>query len=209
MLNDFYYNQCMRLYHLLIFHKCYFRSCLFFWIWSVWSSGQSRFVPTMSKFSLVFSTLTGYWPSNVRVCGFWFLPNEWQFSCKQCSELSRIVSSERLYTKDEMCSAHVQLEYFLKTPVSMPPIFIGLSSIGRQVLSLIGSLATSLMHSQNLLYKNMGDSGCNWIITCCSLALYINSFLCSPLYRLMHDQLVWFTEILISEFPIVHAAWDF
>ncbi|XP_068314327.1 sterol 3-beta-glucosyltransferase UGT80B1 [Pyrus communis] len=72
----------------------------------------------------------GYWPSNVQVCGFWFLPNEWQFSCKQCSELSRIVSSERLYTKDEMCSAHVQLEYFLKTPVSMPPIFIGLSSIG-------------------------------------------------------------------------------
>ncbi|GAY53637.1 hypothetical protein CUMW_150640 [Citrus unshiu] len=29
-----------------------------------------------------------YWPSSVRVCGFWFLPNSWQYSCKQCGELS-------------------------------------------------------------------------------------------------------------------------
>ncbi|XP_021823592.1 sterol 3-beta-glucosyltransferase UGT80B1 isoform X1 [Prunus avium] len=72
----------------------------------------------------------GYWPSKVRVCGFWFLPNEWQFSCKQCCEISRIVSSGHLYTKDELCSAHVHLDYFLKTPMPMPPVFIGLSSIG-------------------------------------------------------------------------------
>ncbi|KFK27741.1 hypothetical protein AALP_AA8G423200, partial [Arabis alpina] len=27
-----------------------------------------------------------YWPLSVRVCGFWFLPNEWQFSCNKCGD---------------------------------------------------------------------------------------------------------------------------
>lgn len=27
-----------------------------------------------------------YWPLSVRVCGFWFLPNEWQFSCNECGD---------------------------------------------------------------------------------------------------------------------------
>ncbi|XP_062029317.1 sterol 3-beta-glucosyltransferase UGT80B1 [Rosa rugosa] len=71
-----------------------------------------------------------YWPSSIRVCGFWFLPNEWQFSCKKCSEISRLVSSGDLYTNAEMCPAHVHLQYFLKTPTPMPPVFIGLNSIG-------------------------------------------------------------------------------
>lgn len=82
-----------------------------------------------------FTTLTGYWPSNVRVCGFWFLPMEWQFSCKECSEISVLVSSRNLQRKDELCSAHIDLHTFLKN-VSMPPVFVGLSSVGRQVLYL-------------------------------------------------------------------------
>lgn len=70
-----------------------------------------------------------YWPSSIRVCGFWFLPKEWEFSCRKCSEISRLVSSANLYKNDEMCPAHVHLQYFLKTPTPMPPVFIGLSSI--------------------------------------------------------------------------------
>ncbi|XVE48689.1 hypothetical protein DITRI_Ditri01bG0022600 [Diplodiscus trichospermus] len=70
-----------------------------------------------------------YWPSNTQVCGFWFLPIEWQFSCQECGEISTLLSSGHL-TADDMCSAHAELQYFLKTPLSMPPIFVGLSSIG-------------------------------------------------------------------------------
>ncbi|KAA8536524.1 hypothetical protein F0562_029002 [Nyssa sinensis] len=72
----------------------------------------------------------GYWPSNVRVCGFWILPMEWQFSCNKCGEISALISSGNLNTKDEMCSAHTGLQSFLKTPASLPPVFIGLSSVG-------------------------------------------------------------------------------
>ncbi|KAI8532182.1 hypothetical protein RHMOL_Rhmol11G0193500 [Rhododendron molle] len=75
----------------------------------------------------------GYWPSNVRACGFWFLPFEWQFSCNKCGEISALLSSGHLSPKDEMCSAHAELQSFLKTPASLPPVFIGLSSVGRQV----------------------------------------------------------------------------
>ncbi|XWS67593.1 hypothetical protein CRYUN_Cryun04dG0019100 [Craigia yunnanensis] len=70
-----------------------------------------------------------YWPSNTHVCGFWFLPTEWQFSCQECGEISTLLSSGHL-TTDDMCSAHSELQYFLKIPLSMPPIFVGLSSIG-------------------------------------------------------------------------------
>ncbi|XP_021286934.1 sterol 3-beta-glucosyltransferase UGT80B1 isoform X2 [Herrania umbratica] len=70
-----------------------------------------------------------YWPSNTRVCGFWFLPIEWQFSCKECGEISTLLSSGHL-TTDDMCSVHSELRFFLRTPFSSPPIFIGLSSIG-------------------------------------------------------------------------------
>ena len=75
--------------------------------------------------------LTDYWPSNVHVCGFWFLRTEWQFSCKECQEISELSYPGDLRTKDEMCSAHVKLQCFLINPASTPPIFIGLSSIGR------------------------------------------------------------------------------
>jgi hypothetical protein len=75
--------------------------------------------------------LTDYWPSNVHVCGFWFLPTEWQFSCTKCQEISELSYPGDLRTKDEVCSAHVKLQCFLINPASTPPVFIGLSSIGR------------------------------------------------------------------------------
>ncbi|KAJ0501256.1 putative sterol 3-beta-glucosyltransferase [Helianthus annuus] len=72
----------------------------------------------------------GYWPSNVHVCGFWSLPMEWQFSCKKCAEITVLTSSQKLNMKAEMCSAHTELQHFLYAPESLPPVFIGLSSIG-------------------------------------------------------------------------------
>ncbi|XP_024026169.1 sterol 3-beta-glucosyltransferase UGT80B1 [Morus notabilis] len=71
-----------------------------------------------------------YWPPTARVCGFWFLPLEWQFSCQKCSEISALVSAGHLDKEDELCSAHVHLQSFLKTRVSEPLVFIGLSSVG-------------------------------------------------------------------------------
>ncbi|XAR53121.1 Sterol 3-beta-glucosyltransferase [Bertholletia excelsa] len=69
----------------------------------------------------------GYWPSNVRVCGFWFLPLEWQFSCDRCGEISSLISSGHLNSNYQMCPAHAELQSFLETT---SPVFIGLSSAG-------------------------------------------------------------------------------
>ncbi|KAK6945589.1 hypothetical protein RJ641_013133, partial [Dillenia turbinata] len=57
----------------------------------------------------------GYWPSNVRVCGFWFLPSKWQFSCDTCSEIFDPESSER---EDKWCPSHTELLHmgFLRNP---------------------------------------------------------------------------------------------
>lgn len=88
---------------------------------------------------------TDYWPSAVRVCGFWFLPKEWQFSCKKCKEISELVSAGHLDKKDELCSDHVPLQSFLKTCMEDPLVFIGLSSVGRQVHYNL--LSTSLTFS--------------------------------------------------------------
>ncbi|XP_027331038.1 sterol 3-beta-glucosyltransferase isoform X2 [Abrus precatorius] len=66
-----------------------------------------------------------YWPSKVRVCGFWFLPPEWQFTCEKCREIS-VYSSGHQYAIDDLCPGHLELQNFIKTT----PIFIGLSSIG-------------------------------------------------------------------------------
>lgn len=72
----------------------------------------------------------GYWPSNVCVCGFWILPMEWQFSCEDCAEISVLTFSKNLNQKAELCSTHAELEQFLNAPASLPPVFIGLSSVG-------------------------------------------------------------------------------
>ncbi|WJX28624.1 hypothetical protein P8452_17319 [Trifolium repens] len=67
-----------------------------------------------------------YWPSGVRVCGFWFLPIEWQFTCTQCREISVYDSSGHQFDKDNLCLRHLELQNFVKAT----PIFIGLSAIG-------------------------------------------------------------------------------
>ncbi|GAV67383.1 hypothetical protein CFOL_v3_10889, partial [Cephalotus follicularis] len=71
-----------------------------------------------------------YWPSNVRVCGFWFLPIDWQYSCKNCGEISVLSPTRHLRKKEELCSAHIELESFLKAPASTAPVFVGLNSVG-------------------------------------------------------------------------------
>ncbi|XP_010519586.1 PREDICTED: sterol 3-beta-glucosyltransferase isoform X2 [Tarenaya hassleriana] len=63
-----------------------------------------------------------YWPSSVRVCGFWFLPNEWQFSCDKCGGGAEECSHE--------CATHIGLYSFMSSLVPTLPIFVGLSSIG-------------------------------------------------------------------------------
>ncbi|MCL7028228.1 hypothetical protein MKW94_020576, partial [Papaver nudicaule] len=72
----------------------------------------------------------GYWPRNVRVCGFWLPPMKWQFSCSDCRGISDLVSPRHLTTKDELCTLHASLQTFLHFSASDIPIFIGLSSIG-------------------------------------------------------------------------------
>ncbi|KAJ0988050.1 hypothetical protein J5N97_006406 [Dioscorea zingiberensis] len=68
----------------------------------------------------------GYWPSNSHVCGFWFLPMEWQFSCDKCRE---IISPNPSTFK--LCVKHADLQHFVLDPSSLcKPIFVGLSSIG-------------------------------------------------------------------------------
>ncbi|XP_006491887.2 sterol 3-beta-glucosyltransferase UGT80B1 [Citrus sinensis] len=66
-----------------------------------------------------------YWPSSVRVCGFWFLPNSWQYSCKQCGELSAFL----LDANNRLCASHIGLQAFMDAANSTPPIFVGLSSV--------------------------------------------------------------------------------
>ncbi|XP_071725618.1 sterol 3-beta-glucosyltransferase UGT80B1 isoform X2 [Rutidosis leptorrhynchoides] len=77
----------------------------------------------------------GYWPSNVHVCGFWSLPMEWQFSCEECAAISVLTSSDNFKVKAKLCSLHTELQHFLNAPTSLPPVFIGLSSVG----SVIGT----------------------------------------------------------------------
>ncbi|XP_017258946.1 sterol 3-beta-glucosyltransferase isoform X2 [Daucus carota subsp. sativus] len=70
-----------------------------------------------------------YWPLNVRVCGFWMLPKEWQYSCSKCQKLSMQLSPECLHTEDALCTTHSGLQSFLKSSASSL-VFISLSSVG-------------------------------------------------------------------------------
>ncbi|XP_016453629.1 sterol 3-beta-glucosyltransferase-like isoform X2 [Nicotiana tabacum] len=72
----------------------------------------------------------GYWPSKVRVCGFWFPPRKWQFSCNDCAEISASGISGNLNKQNKLCSAHLGLQFFIKFPAKELPVFIGLSSVG-------------------------------------------------------------------------------
>lgn len=65
------------------------------------------------------------------MCGFWFLPNEWQFSCNKCGESPS--SAGLLGTTDDShaCADHTELYAFVSDSLEPAlPIFIGLSSIG-------------------------------------------------------------------------------
>lgn len=73
----------------------------------------------------------GYWPSAVRVCGFWSLPDEWQFSCGRCAEISSF-ASEKWDAKEDLCPSHAKLKSFLDSSAEHL-IFISLSSVGRRV----------------------------------------------------------------------------
>ncbi|XP_074296845.1 sterol 3-beta-glucosyltransferase-like [Silene latifolia] len=82
-----------------------------------------------------------YWPSNTRVCGFRFLPPTWQFSCNSCGEA--------LYSERKLCPVHIDLHSFLDTNMSIPLVFVGLSSAGsmgllRNPLSLLCILQTAI-----------------------------------------------------------------
>uniref|UniRef100_A0ACD5YQ46 Uncharacterized protein n=1 Tax=Avena sativa TaxID=4498 RepID=A0ACD5YQ46_AVESA len=71
----------------------------------------------------------GYWPASAHVCGFWFLPMAWQFSCDKCSEL--LCANFTSPFEGILCENHAGLEHFLaRSSYSSLPIFIGLSSIG-------------------------------------------------------------------------------
>ncbi|XP_019265807.1 PREDICTED: UDP-sugar-dependent glycosyltransferase 52 isoform X4 [Nicotiana attenuata] len=72
----------------------------------------------------------GYWPSKVRVCGFWFPPRKWQFSCNDCAEISASGISGNLNKQNKLCSAHLGLQFFIEFPAKELPVFIGLSSVG-------------------------------------------------------------------------------
>ncbi|XP_057803871.1 sterol 3-beta-glucosyltransferase UGT80A2-like isoform X2 [Salvia miltiorrhiza] len=71
----------------------------------------------------------GYWPSAVRVCGFWTLPAEWQFSCARCAEISSLISCRQLNDGENWCPSHAKLKSFLDSSVGHL-IFISLSSVG-------------------------------------------------------------------------------
>ncbi|KAL2477519.1 UDP-Glycosyltransferase superfamily protein [Forsythia ovata] len=71
----------------------------------------------------------GYWPSRVRVCGFWFLPAEWQFSCYKCAENSSLISSWKFNAQAKLCLVHSKLQLFLDGSPEQP-VFISLSSVG-------------------------------------------------------------------------------
>lgn len=68
------------------------------------------------------------------MCGFWFLPNEWQFSCNKCGDSPS--SAGILGTTDDShaCADHTELYAFVSDSLEPAlPIFIGLSSIGRSL----------------------------------------------------------------------------
>lgn len=65
---------------------------------------------------------------------------EWEFSCNKCGEISALIPFQQVHAEVQMCSAHTMLQSFLNTSAPMPPIFIGLSSIGRQVSTILSLL---------------------------------------------------------------------
>ncbi|KAL0422312.1 UNVERIFIED_CONTAM: O-mycaminosyltylonolide 6-deoxyallosyltransferase [Sesamum latifolium] len=105
----------------------------------------------------------GYWPSAVRVCGFWFFPSEWQFSCTGCAEISSLICSGKLNAEDELCLVHAKLKEFLGSSEEQP-IFISLSSVGsmgylknpQAFLRVLGNVLSITSHRFILLTAGYG-----------------------------------------------------
>ncbi|KZV20791.1 hypothetical protein F511_30433 [Dorcoceras hygrometricum] len=104
--------------------------------WSLWftdANSSWRELTDFSKESTHASehvvAMADYWPSRVQVCGFWFLPFEWQFSCSSCADISSLPFSRKLSADEEMCSIHVHLKAFLSASPEQP-ISVSLSSMG-------------------------------------------------------------------------------
>ncbi|EEC72727.1 hypothetical protein OsI_06337 [Oryza sativa Indica Group] len=86
------------------------------------------FVPYRYGFSKEIVECPGYWPFSAHVCGFWFLPMAWQYSCNKCKEL---LCGNASNSGGVLCVNHAGLEHFtMGNSYSSLPIFIGLSSIG-------------------------------------------------------------------------------
>ncbi|XP_009587421.1 sterol 3-beta-glucosyltransferase isoform X8 [Nicotiana tomentosiformis] len=100
----------------------------------------------------------GYWPSKVRVCGFWFPPRKWQFSCNDCAEISASGISGNLNKQNKLCSARLGLQFFIKFPAKELPVFIGLSSVGS-----MGFLRNSRAFLR-VLGTALDISGCRFIL---------------------------------------------
>ncbi|XP_020551612.1 sterol 3-beta-glucosyltransferase UGT80B1 isoform X2 [Sesamum indicum] len=105
----------------------------------------------------------GYWPSAVRVCGFWSFPSEWQFSCTGCAEISSLICSGKLNAEDELCLVHAKLKEFLGSSEEQP-IFISLSSVGsmgylknpQSFLRVLGNVLSITSHRFILLTAGYG-----------------------------------------------------
>uniref|UniRef100_A0A0E0JX78 Glycosyltransferase family 28 N-terminal domain-containing protein n=1 Tax=Oryza punctata TaxID=4537 RepID=A0A0E0JX78_ORYPU len=86
-------------------------------------------LPLWYGFSKEIVECPGYWPFSAHVCGFWFLPTAWQFSCNKCKEL--VCANASNSYGGTLCINHAGLEQFsMGNSYSSLPIFIGLSSIG-------------------------------------------------------------------------------
>ncbi|CAL9102025.1 unnamed protein product [Musa textilis] len=93
----------------------------------------------------------GYWPPNIHVCGFWFLPLEWQFSCNKCRDIMSASPNGSMTGMSELCTIHADIQQFLmKSSHPQLPLFIGLSSIGRREGS------ASLFPNSHFSIKNCG-----------------------------------------------------
>ncbi|GJM90584.1 hypothetical protein PR202_ga06882 [Eleusine coracana subsp. coracana] len=83
----------------------------------------------------------GYWPSGAHICGFWFLPMTWQFSCDKCMELSGSMG----FLRNPKAFLMV-----LKTAIEMMNYrFILFSSGYKPLDSAIKSIASSVAESSD------------------------------------------------------------
>lgn len=141
---------------------------------------------------------TDYWPLSVRVCGFWFLPNEWQFSCNKCGDNSfaGLLGTDDSHT----CSNHTELYTFISSCEPALPIFVGLSSVGRSKFKLI-PLNQFWLCFQHLLFQKNTDIYSVRYLTHAELVYGSNVSLCFCSMGFVRDPIA-FLRILQSVIQI-------